>query len=92
MFESGTKLALEVADNLQDYLDRSRGTNVPWAGARLFSTRIRRNIKLAEAPSFGQSIFGYAESCPGAADYQSLAREVLAQQMKGRGSPESQAA
>ncbi len=48
-----------------------------WADARLFETRIRRNIKLAESPSFGQSIFGYAPGCNGAADYAALAREVL---------------
>ena len=62
---------------LQDYLDKSRGTNAPWAKARIFGTRIRRNIKLAECPSFGQSIFGYAPHCNGAEDYAALAREVL---------------
>jgi chromosome partitioning protein len=76
-YESSTRLAQEVADNLRDYLEKSRGTNVPWAEARLFETRIRRNIKLAESPSFGQSIFGYAPGCHGAADYRALAREVL---------------
>jgi chromosome partitioning protein len=77
MYESSTKLAQEVAANLQEYLDKSRGTKAPWADARLFETRIRRNIKLAESPSFGQSIFGYAPGCNGAADYAALAREVL---------------
>ena len=32
---------------------------------RLFETRIRRNIRLAESPSFGQSIFSYAPTRPG---------------------------
>jgi chromosome partitioning protein len=77
MFESSTKLAHEVADHLENYLRQSRGTSVPWGNARLFETRIRRNIKLAEAPSFGQTIFDYAPSCPGAQDYVALAREVL---------------
>jgi len=45
---------------------------------RLFDTRIRRNIKLAEAPSFGQSIFGYAPTSNGAADYAALATKCLA--------------
>jgi chromosome partitioning protein len=45
---------------------------------RLFESRIRRNIRLAEAPSFGQSILQYAGSSPGAEDYRSLAGEVLA--------------
>src|SRR5262245_54607616 len=77
LYEASTRLAQEVAEDLRDYLDKSRGTNVPWANARLFETRIRRNIKLAESPSFGQSIFGYAPGCHGAADYAALAREVL---------------
>jgi chromosome partitioning protein len=77
LYEATTKLAQEVVRDLEAYLERSRGTNVPWAGARVQATRIRRNIKLAECPSFGQSIFGYAPKCPGAADYLSLARELL---------------
>jgi chromosome partitioning protein len=51
--------------------------NAPWANAVIFETRIRRNIKLAEAPSFGQSIFDYAPKCPGAQDYGALASEVV---------------
>jgi chromosome partitioning protein len=39
---------------------------------------IRRNIKLAESPSFGQTIFDYAPAAPGAADYKALAEAVLA--------------
>jgi chromosome partitioning protein len=38
---------------------------------------IRRNIKLAECPSFGQTIFQYAPACPGAADYKALAEKVV---------------
>jgi chromosome partitioning protein len=79
LFESSTRLALEVVENLQGYLDRSRGTSAPWADARVFATRVRRNIKLAECPSFGQSVFGYAPHCHGADDYAALAREVLGQ-------------
>jgi chromosome partitioning protein len=77
LYESSTRLAQEVVQDLQEYLDKSRGTNAPWAKARVFATRIRRNIKLAECPSFGQSIFGYAPNCHGAEDYAALAREVL---------------
>jgi chromosome partitioning protein len=77
LYESNTRLAQEVQRDLEDYLARSRGGNVPWNQARVFATRIRRNIKLAECPSFGQSIFGYAPSCNGAEDYQALALEVL---------------
>ncbi len=77
LHESSTRLAQEVVEDLQDYLDKSRGTNAPWSKARIFATRIRRNIKLAECPSFGQSIFAYAPHCNGAEDYAALAREVL---------------
>ncbi len=77
LYEASTKLAQEVQGDLQEYLDRSRAGNAPWAKARIFATRIRRNIKLAECPSFGQSIFQYAPGCHGAADYAALAREVL---------------
>jgi chromosome partitioning protein len=77
LYESSTRLAQEVVQDLQDYLDKSRGTTAPWAKARVFSTKIRRNIKLAECPSFGRSIFEYASTCHGAEDYAALAREVL---------------
>src|SRR5262249_20871172 len=64
----GTKLAQEVTANIEEYLDKSRSANVPWSQAQIFGTRIRRNIKLAECPSFGQAIFDYAPNCPGAHD------------------------
>jgi chromosome partitioning protein len=78
MCESGTRLAQEVQHDLHDYLERSRNSATPWAQARVFASRIRRNIKLAECPSFGQSILAYAPGCHGAEDYQALAAEVLA--------------
>jgi chromosome partitioning protein len=77
MYETATKLAQEVVNDLQSYLERSRNTNAPWAQARIFQTRIRRNVKLAEAPSFRQSVFGYEPKCNGAVDYAALAKEVL---------------
>src|SRR5438067_732458 len=76
LYESTTKLAQEVVDDLQGYLDRARGGNLPWSQAQVFQTRIRRNIKLAECPSFGQSIFDYEPRSNGALDYAALAREV----------------
>jgi chromosome partitioning protein len=79
LYEASTRLAQEVVGDLEEYLEKSRGTNVPWAKARIFETRIRRNIKLAECPSFGRSIFAYAPACHGAEDYMGLAREVLGQ-------------
>jgi chromosome partitioning protein len=76
LFDAQTKLAQEVVNDLRSFLERSRGTKLPWAEARVFDTRIRRNVKLAECPSFGKSIFRYAPNCPGATDYASLANEV----------------
>jgi chromosome partitioning protein len=75
LYESGTRLAADVTDDLRAFLEQSE-PNAPWAGAKIFDSRIRRNIKLAEAPSFGQSIFRYASKCPGAQDYAALTREV----------------
>lgn len=77
MYESGTRLAAEVTSDVQDFFERRRVQSAAWADAKTFESRIRRNIRLAEAPSFGQSIFQYAPSSNGAADYRSLAREVL---------------
>jgi chromosome partitioning protein len=77
LYESQTRLAQEVLRDVQGFLDSSRGANVPWKDARIFDTRIRRNVKLAECPSHGQSIFRYAPNCAGAVDYASLATEVL---------------
>src|SRR5262249_42777250 len=77
LVEAQTRLAQEVQKDLQDYLDRSRGAAVRGADAGMFATRIRRNIKLAECPSFGKSIFAYAPGCHGAADYTALAQEIL---------------
>ncbi len=75
--DAHTRLAQEVERDLGAFLASARGTNVPWSQAAVFKTRIRRNIKLAEAPSFGKSIFSYAPSCNGAEDYLALAMEVL---------------
>ncbi|HEY4309718.1 MAG TPA: AAA family ATPase [Pirellulales bacterium] len=76
MFESATRLATEVSRDVNAFLDQSRDRRTPWSTARVFQTRIRRNIRLAEAPSFGQSIFRYAPDSNGAEDYQLLADEV----------------
>src|SRR6516162_5704754 len=46
LYEASTKLAQEVVTDLKGFLERSRGSGVPWAGARVFETKIRRNIKL----------------------------------------------
>lgn len=76
LYDAATKLAQEVVSDLKTFLDKSRPANVPWAGAVVFDTKVRRNVKLAECPSFGKSIFGYAPNCAGAVDYAALANEV----------------
>ncbi|WP_166821183.1 ParA family protein [Thalassoroseus pseudoceratinae] len=91
LYETGTRLAADVTDDLKTFLDGS-APDAPWASARIFSTKIRRNIKLAEAPSFGQSVFEYAPSCPGAQDYGALAEEVIAAETAGTSMPLANAA
>ena len=87
LYDAATKLAQEVVGDLKAFLDRSRQASVPWAGAVVFDTRVRRNVKLAECPSFGKSIFRYAPNCPGAVDYAALANEVAGKVSMGDESP-----
>ena len=76
MYESGTRLANEVTRDVDAFFERTRGGSTPWSQAAPFKTRIRRNIRLAEAPSFGQSILDYAPDSHGSDDYRALAREL----------------
>ena len=76
MYESGTRLAGEVARDVESFLSGVKESQTSWYGAKAFTTRIRRNIRLAEAPSFGRSIHEYAPTSAGAQDYQALATEV----------------
>src|SRR5262245_54038536 len=78
MYDSGTRLAAEVSSDIGEYFQRERTPGCIWEQTRTFQTRIRRNIRLAEAPSFGQSILQYAPSSHGAEDYRQLVKEVLA--------------
>ncbi|WP_417397695.1 ParA family protein [Gimesia chilikensis] len=77
LYETGTRLAADVTDDLCAFLSES-DPEAPWANAKIFQSRIRRNIKLAEAPSYGQSVFDYSSSCPGAKDYAGLVEEIIA--------------
>ncbi len=79
MFDGQTTHAQEVVADLEAYLESQRETETPWRGARLYQPPIRRNIKLAECPSFGQTIFEYAPWAPGAADYRRIAEALLAE-------------
>ena len=56
----------EVAEKIREHF-----------GEKVFATFIRDNISLAEAPSFGRSIFQYRPGSRGAEDYMSLCKEML---------------
>ncbi len=77
LYETATRLAAEVRRDVDRFLSEDQGPEAAWSSARLFSSYIRRNIRLAEAPSFGQSILEYAPGSNGAADYRALSREVV---------------
>ena len=78
MAETSTRLANEVMGDVEDFFQRERQQRTVWAGAQIFETRIRKNVRLAEAPGFGQSILEYAPGSNGSMDYQALAEEVQA--------------
>ncbi|MFI4912557.1 MAG: ParA family protein [Sedimentisphaeraceae bacterium JB056] len=69
MFDSRTSLSSEVKNDIEEFLLGSRERNCPWSNAELVPIHIRRNVKLAEAPSYGQTIFEYEPNCNGAIDY-----------------------
>lgn len=75
MFDERTNLSHQVRDDLRDFF-----------GDQVFSTVIPRNIRLAEAPSFGKPILLYDPDCKGAASYLELAQEVINHDQKGVGS------
>ncbi len=76
LYDSGTRHGGEVIEDLEHFFVERRQADSPWANAKVFATRIRRNIRLAECPSFGQSIFEYSPASRGAEDYASLASEI----------------
>jgi chromosome partitioning protein len=66
MFDQRKNICKEVAEKVEMHFRN-----------KLFRTRIRENVKLAEAPSFGQTIFEFSSSAHGAEDYLRLAREII---------------
>jgi chromosome partitioning protein len=71
MFDSRNSLAGEVSGQLKRYF-----------GEKLFWTSIPRNVRLAEAPSFGLSAIAYDPECLGSKAYVSLAKEVVKKSMQ----------
>jgi chromosome partitioning protein len=76
MFDSRASLPNEVKADIEKFLDNARDTKSAWAQARILPTVIRRNIKLAEAPSYGKTIFEYEQNCHGAEDYRKVAQFI----------------
>lgn len=73
MFDSRTSLSSEVREDIKRFLESARDSNQPWSNAQVIPIHIRRNIKLAEAPSHGKTIFEYEPQCNGALDYEAVA-------------------
>jgi chromosome partitioning protein len=69
MFDARVRLSLQVAEEVRRYF-----------GDRVFKTVIPRNIRLSEAPSYGEPIATYAPNSPGAQAYQELAVELMNRQ------------
>lgn len=89
MFDSRASLPNEVKADIEQFLESARGTNSAWAQARVLPVHIRRNIKLAEAPGYGQTIFEYEPTCHGAEDYRKAA-EFLWPEIRRSGGPDIQ--
>jgi chromosome partitioning protein len=51
--------------------------------AETFTTTVRENVRLAEAPSFGQPITSYDPKSAGAEDYRALAAEIVGRWSRG---------
>ncbi len=66
MFDSRNSLSSEVAEQLDEHFPD-----------KLFRTVIPRNVRLAEAPSYGKSVLQYDRHCVGSQAYLALAGEVL---------------
>jgi len=77
MHDTSSTHTREVVADLEGFFEQARAGDAPWKFARVLRPAIRRNIKLAECPSFGQTIFEYAPGAPGAEDYAALATGLL---------------
>lgn len=72
-FDERPNLSRQVADDLRQHF-----------GAQIFATTIPRNIRLAEAPSFGQPVLLYDVRSRGSEAYLQLAREVIGREQQFR--------
>ena len=83
MFDGQVRLSFDVAEGVDEFLQqkydfllKKYGTPTPCSNAKILQTKIRRNIRLAEAPSHGKTIFAYDPRSNGAEDYRNLADEI----------------
>ena len=79
MYDKRALLPAEVKADIEQFLDKARERDYPWSGAQIIPVHVRRNIKLAEAPSYGKTIFEYEPKCNGAADYKTVAEYIHSQ-------------
>ncbi len=66
MYDKRTNLARQVVEDAEKYFKEM-----------IFKTKIPRNVKLAEAPSYGMPVISYDASSPGAKSYLALVKELL---------------
>ena len=66
MFDARTNLSIQVVEEVKKFF-----------GNKVYGTIIPRNVRLSEAPSFGQPIIEYDKNCPGAIAYKKLAKEYI---------------
>lgn len=74
MFDSRLNLSRQVAEEAKEYF-----------GPKVYRTAIPRNVRIAEAPSFGEPIVLYDIVSVGAKSYLALAKEVISRQPQGGG-------
>jgi chromosome partitioning protein len=78
MYDARLNLSRQVAADAREYF-----------GAQVFETVVPRNVRLAEAPSFGKPIVLYDVQSIGAQAYMAIAHELIAREAKGRAEPVS---
>jgi chromosome partitioning protein len=76
MYDRRVTLSAEVRTDIEKFLAAAHGTDSAWSRAQVIPTAIRPNVKLAEAPSYGKTIFEYDDACNGAIDYRAVAEFV----------------
>src|SRR5690606_32905466 len=72
VFDSRLTLSRQVAEEAKEYF-----------GPKVYRTAIPRNVRIAEAPSFGEPIVMYDIVSVGAKSYLALAKEVISRQQQG---------